>query len=189
LGTLVHAVLAEIDYAQPADWPRLVDLYAERQLLGASSPEAHEAERLIDAFLRSSRAALLAACNTWHAEAEFLLAWPIDEDGPPQQLLTGYIDRLYQDKAGAWHVIDFKTNSVSANSVARVAATYEMQMLVYALAAERSLGVAPQSVVLHFLRGGHEHRFEWSDAARRRVVELVNAGIQRALTAPDAPFL
>ncbi len=185
LGTLVHAVLAEIDFAEPADWRQLVEVHAERQLLGAGSPEALEAARLIDAFLQSPRAKVLAACKTWHAEAEFLLAWPIDGNGPPRQLLAGYIDRLYQDNAGAWHVIDFKTNNVSAGNVAQVAANYEMQMLVYALAAERSLHVAPQSVVLHFLRGGYEHPFAWNEAARRRAVELVDAGIQRALTAPD----
>jgi ATP-dependent exoDNAse (exonuclease V) beta subunit len=128
---------------------------------------------------------MLAASTTWHAEAEFLLAWPIEGKGPPRQLLTGYIDRLYRDDAGRWHVIDFKTNNVSAASVAQVAANYEMQMLVYALAAEQSLRVTPQGVVLHFLRGGHEHGFEWNDAARRHAVKLVSAAIQRAATAPE----
>ena len=54
---------------------------------------------------------------------------------------------------------------------------YEMQMLVYALAVERVLKRSPAEIVLHFLRGNIEHQFTWNEAARRRAVELVNAGM------------
>ena len=52
-----------------------------------------------------------------------------------------------------------------------------MQMLVYALAVERILKRPPAEIVLHFLRGNHEHRFAWDAAARQRVMELVNAAM------------
>ncbi|MEX2111816.1 MAG: PD-(D/E)XK nuclease family protein, partial [Pirellulales bacterium] len=184
LGTLVHAVLAEIDFSRPADWQELVGLYAERQLLGAKSGEAQEAARLIAAFVESPRAAQLAAAARSLPEAEFLLAWPMDEQPEPRNLLTGYIDLLYQDDAGDWHLIDFKTNRVTDETVATVAANYEMQMLVYALAAEQSLGTAPRSLVLHFLRGGHEYAFAWTDEARRRAAELVDVAIASATAPP-----
>ena len=76
-----------------------------------------------------------------HREIEFLLAWPPDE--PTQttaDYLQGYIDCLYQDADGKWHLIDYKTNDVSAAACRDAAARYEMQMYVYALAAERALG-------------------------------------------------
>ncbi len=181
LGTLVHAVLAEIDFVQPGRWQELVEIHAERQLLGAGSPEAEEAGRLVASFLESPRSAQLAAAKRSLAEAEFLLAWPPTGSEAPRNMLTGYIDRLYQDAAGGWHVVDFKTNRVARESLANNAAGYEMQMLVYAVAAEQSLGAAPRSLVLHFLRGGLEYTFDWNDAARERAIELVNAAIARAI--------
>jgi hypothetical protein len=180
LGTLVHAVLAEVDFEEPGAWQELVETYAERQLLGADSPESEEAGRLIAAFLESPRAAQLAAATHSLAEAEFLLAWPPAGKVALRNVLTGYIDRLYQDDSGGWHVVDFKTNHVTRANLARIAAGYEMQMLVYALAAEQSLGAAPQSLVLHFLRGGLEFTFEWNDASHQRAIELVGSAIARA---------
>jgi YD repeat-containing protein len=91
--------------------------------------------------------------------------------------LRGFIDRLYQDANGNWHVLDFKTNRMT-HSVATLAAPYEMQMLVYALAAEKILASPPASLTLHFVRTGAEHEFAWDAAARRKVVTMVNDGIQ-----------
>ena len=184
LGTLVHSVLAAIDVARPGAWEPLVRLHAERQRIDPEGPLVEDAERLIARFLASPRADHLAAARQSYAEAEFLLAWPVDAQHDPSTLLTGYIDRLYQDADGRWHVLDFKTNRVTSASVERVAAGYEMQMLLYGLASEGILGEAPESLVLHFLRTGAEHRFAWNDAARRRAVELVDAGIASAIAAP-----
>ena len=69
-------------------------------------------------------------------------------------------------RLGAWHLVDYKTNQVTPRTLAKVAADYEMQMLLYALAAETTLGVAPVELVLHFLRGGLEYSFPW-DSPRR----------------------
>ena len=52
-----------------------------------------------------------------------------------------------------------------------------MQMLLYALAVEQIFQSAPGELLLVFLRPGVEHRFAWDDAARQRVVELVNQGL------------
>jgi ATP-dependent helicase/nuclease subunit A len=177
LGTLVHAVLAAIDYSQPGDWRRLVPVHADRQLLAANSPEAREAVQLIERFLASPRAAALAQATVSHVEAEFLLAWSPQTTASGQLLLSGYIDRLDADGAGRWHVLDFKTNRVRPDTLPRVAADYEMQMLVYALAAERILGQAPAELTVHFLRGGLEYRFAWDDAAHERARALVDEAL------------
>jgi hypothetical protein len=66
---------------------------------------------------------------------------------------------------------------VSADSVPEAAAAYEMQMLVYALAAEASLGRRLASVNLHFLRPGVEFAFQLDAAARRRLEKIVNQRI------------
>ena len=77
------------------------------------------------------------------------MAWP-PGGWHSRLVINGFIDRLDQDAAGQWHRLDFKTNRVTASGIARQAAAYEMQMLVYALAAEEILGVAPHGLTLHF---------------------------------------
>ncbi len=49
-----------------------------------------------------------------------------------------------------------------------------MQMLVYALAAEKILKQPPVELALYFLRPGLEYQFDWNDDARKQVVEMVN---------------
>ena len=83
-------------------------------------------------------------------------------------VLGGFIDRLHQDTDGRWHILDFKTNDVTRGQLADVAAPYEMQLFVYALAAEQILKTSPASLTLDFLRTGDEHAFAWNAAARRR---------------------
>jgi len=132
------------------------------------------------------RAGELRAAAASHAELEFMLAWPPGDaaiHGTPawgRSILSGFIDRLYRDSAGRWHILDFKTNRVTDKTLPATVAEYEMQMLVYALAAEAVLKTPPASLVLHFLRTGDEHAFAWNDAARRRVQELVDRGIAAA---------
>jgi ATP-dependent exoDNAse (exonuclease V) beta subunit len=132
---------------------------------------------MIERFVASPRFAELAAAQEDHAEIEFLLRWPLAASAEPETLIGGYLDRLYRDARGNWHVLDFKTNRVGESGVAPLAAAYEMQMLVYGLATEQILGMPPASLTLHFLRTGAEHAFAWDAAARERAVRLVEMGI------------
>jgi ATP-dependent helicase/nuclease subunit A len=97
---------------------------------------------------------------------------PADAEEP---ILHGFIDCLYQDAEGRWHVLDYKTNRVAGGDVAAVAARYEMQLLLYALAAEQILSQPPASAVLHFLRTGQEFEQPYDDDARQRLVDFVTA--------------
>jgi len=176
LGTLVHAVLAEIDFREPGDPAALVRRHAERHLLekGPIDDDAlKEPIALVRRFLDSARSAQLAAARTTHAELEFLLAWPPDGTEAESRYLQGFIDCLYQDDEGRWHVLDYKTNRVNEATLDAVAAEYRMQMLVYALAAECVLGEPPVELALHFLRGSLEKRFSWEDADREQVAAWV----------------
>lgn len=175
LGTLVHAVLAEIPFGQSVDVAALVARHAARQLLDGTTEG--EARRLVAQFLGTPRAAVLAAARELHAEQEFLLAWPPGTKAEDAQFLQGFLDCLYQDAAGAWHVLDYKTNQVDAATLAATASEYEMQMLVYALAVERILGQPPASIVLHFLRPSLEYEFQLDATTRRKLLDVVNRGI------------
>jgi ATP-dependent helicase/nuclease subunit A len=176
LGTLIHAVLAEVDFANPGDIAALVRRHAQRHL-PESDGELAEPIDMVRRFLASPRAAALAAAPQVHTELEFLLAWPPGQKQPAGRYLQGFIDCLYQDSAGQWHLVDYKTNRVAAGGLGAVAAGYEMQMLVYALAIERILKQPPADLTLCFLRPDLEYHFAWDDAARRRAVELVDRAI------------
>ena len=108
------------------------------------------------------------------------MAWPPGSHDPQAPYIQGFIDCLYQDGQGGWHLLDYKTNRVSPETLASTVENYEMQMLVYALAVERILKRPPVEIVLHFLRDSYEHRFAWDDDARRRVVELVSGAMDNA---------
>ena len=204
LGTLVHAVLAELAGGKddsPATIESLVRRHAELHLPDAGD-ELAEPIRLIGGLTASPRWTLLREATCVHTELEFLLAWPPDvgqisnlpkkEDvGPIANLpqprigdlrhnafIQGFIDCLYQDPAGNWRLVDYKTNRISADTLPGTIEEYEMQMLLYALAVERVLDRPPVEIVLHFLRGNVEHPFPWNAAARRRAVELVDAAME-----------
>lgn len=189
LGKLVHAVMAKLDFNAPQS-PDIADLVrreADRQF---ATQDRHviAATEMISRFVRSDRAAWFRAARALHRELEFLLAWP-PGSGPSgvtakQSVkspfrLQGFIDCLAQDAAGAWSVIDFKTNHITAAAVPQTAATYEPQMMLYALAVEEILGQSPKQLTLHFMHPGVEHTFEWNAAAREKTIATISQALRQ----------
>ncbi|HTM53842.1 MAG TPA: UvrD-helicase domain-containing protein [Pirellulales bacterium] len=173
LGVVVHAVLAAVDFRRPGDLKQLVALHARRQGARGIRHE-EEALEIIERFMASSRARELANADESYAELDFLLAWPLEKTGERPITIAGAIDRLYRDRAGNWHVLDFKTNRLDGQDIPTLAANYELQMLVYALAVERIWGAPPAELTLHFLRSGQEHSFAWDAEARQKVARMVD---------------
>jgi ATP-dependent helicase/nuclease subunit A len=123
----------------------------------------------------------MAASTDLTRELEFVLEWPTTgAEADESALVTGYIDALYRDPQGRLHLVDYKTNDIPANGVAREAKQYELQMSLYALAVERALGEKVASLTLVFLRPGVEFGFEWDAAARERGGAMVGAAIEAA---------
>jgi ATP-dependent helicase/nuclease subunit A len=210
LGALVHDVVGRIDFAAKdvgtaiGDW---CEHLASQYVLLNTAEAAAAARDMLVRFAASPRAKQLAQAGVIHQELEFLLAWPTGEiqgvagvesakggrapsgatggsatrEPQPPSYLHGYIDCLYQDPEGGWHVLDYKTTKAIAADVPRLAKQYEMQMYVYALAAERALGRPPAELALHFLRPGVEHVFLWDGAARKRAKILVQNAIDHLL--------
>ncbi len=185
MGKLVHAVLEEIDFGNPAEIAETVRRCAGKQLIDADGDILDEPIDMVERFLASPRAAPIAAAKRVYPELEFLLAWPPDDKNHDRhdrdgRYIPGFIDCIYQDSDGRWRLVDYKTNRVDEGNVASVAKGYEMQMLLYALATERILGRGPVELALHFLRGGLEYTFPWDDDSRRRVIETVDRAINTA---------
>ena len=141
------------------------------------------AVEMLERFRGSKRWSDIAGAKVVHRELEFLLAWPPDgkSGGAPDdgRYLQGFFDCVYEDASGGWHLVDYKTNDVTAAEVPHVAAQYEMQMLLYAMALETALGAPPVEVALHFLRPGVEHPLAWNDRARIRCVQLVDDAMRQ----------
>ncbi|MEX2141164.1 MAG: UvrD-helicase domain-containing protein [Pirellulales bacterium] len=183
LGVLVHAALATLDFHHAGDLAAHILLHADK--LQVCNPATRDqALRLLEPFLESPRADQLRKAPQLFGEVEFLLAWPpvgVQAVGVQalacQPYLQGYLDCLYQDAAGRWHVVDYKTNQVSPSTFSDLVARYEMQMLAYGLAAEQALGEPIAELALHFLRTGAEHTFLWDDKARHRAVQLIDQAI------------
>jgi ATP-dependent helicase/nuclease subunit A len=203
LGSLVHRVIERLKW----DGTDAVDALVARELERMSSHDrelAADAARLVAQLLAAPLAGEMRSARQRHSEVEFLLRWqnanndaprksrqPINRASaaacdPAAPLLHGFLDALIQDAAGAWHVIDYKTNRVTPGNLATVAAGYELQMLLYGLAAERALGVAPLTVRLFFLQLGVEQRLAWTPAAAQRAVEQIEAAIRSARTVAGA---
>ena len=188
LGTLVHAVLERIDFAQPTtDLAGLCEFLApqhteEQHTEDSTQAITEEATQLVKKFLQTDRAAQLAAARDVRREVEFLLPWPLDQQPYEGRYLQGYIDCLYQDTAGDWHLLDYKTNQVTEADVPQAAEHYAMQMFVYSLACERALGVAPVESVLHFLRPASEFTFEWTAAQRAAMSEQIEQAMREEMT-------
>jgi len=125
----------------------------------------------------------LASARDRRSEIEFLLAWPPDanevRDSSP--ILHGFIDMLFQDAGGDWHIVDYKTNRVTADEVPAAAAAYEMQLKLYALAAEQTLGKSSESLRLCFVAPGTEHTFAWNDQARLSTIDRLSTALQANL--------
>jgi ATP-dependent exoDNAse (exonuclease V) beta subunit len=186
LGNLTHAALATMDLAVASDLEMRVRRLADKLRVRSGATLA-EATRLLTGFLTSPRYRELAGAREVFREVEFLLAWPprdvracvaaADPAQSAHRYLQGYLDCLYRDSTGRWQILDYKTNQISPETRAELVAKYELQMLVYGLAAEQSLGEPVAELTVHFLRTGDEHRYLWNDAARQRAVRLVDRAI------------
>jgi ATP-dependent helicase/nuclease subunit A len=187
LGTLAHQVLARMPFDNPAAFNEIIDQTIEAHA-ARSAEHAQSVQTMMAQFLQSNRARDLAAAKTLYRELDFLLAFPWRVKGA-ECYLQGIIDCLYQDALGRWHIIDYKTNRVSDETLPAVAAKYEMQLGVYALAVEKILQQPPIELTLHFLRTGAEFSFRWNDELRKRMIERVNQAIDRIVLVPAIPSL
>jgi ATP-dependent helicase/nuclease subunit A len=183
IGLLAHAVLERLDFARAESPDELVALYAP-QFLPSGASEVDTVIDMLRRFGDSSTTRELARAKTIYRELPFQLRWPLD--APPDEAMTieGVIDCLYEDAAGAWHLLDFKTNHVAAAGVPALARKYEAQLFLYATAIRAALDVEPASATLFFLAPGMPHAFTWSPDDRALLAESITAAIETLRASP-----
>ena len=181
-GTLVHAVLEQIDFSAKNDMQELCYHLAPQHIEHDWRGAAKDAHQMVSRFQKSVRANALAQAKEIHREVEFVLGWPGEKQQFEGCFLHGFIDCLYQDQAGGWHILDYKSNRVDEDSTHESASNYDMQMLVYSLACEKALGTAPVEAVLHYLRPSTEVVCSLDNSQRADLCGQIDVAIRSIIT-------
>ncbi|MFB3890468.1 MAG: UvrD-helicase domain-containing protein [Phycisphaerae bacterium] len=114
---------------------------------------AEDFKAMLVTFAAHPLSASLAGARQVFRELDFVM------DSSPA-VLRGQIDLLYQDGAGAWHIVDYKSDRVGSEGADAHADRYRLQMLLYAAAAARHFGAPPADATLYFLRPAQAVRIE-----------------------------
>jgi len=155
LGTLYHRCMELLDFADPqANEDLIARAVWEMDLDDAVNPDelAGELGEMISRFSQHDLWGRLASAKHIYRELDFVLT-------AGQLTLCGQIDLLYCDDRGSWHVVDYKSDRVSGDQIARRAGNYELQMLAYSIAAGRHFDQSIADASLYFLRPGCAHTF------------------------------
>jgi DNA helicase-2/ATP-dependent DNA helicase PcrA len=165
-GANVHRCLEAIhqralrgEFVQPADLPELI---AQSWLITRRSQPEQEA-----AYQQAALRQLTRYLEEYGErlpqtrQAETFFSFPLAED-----VLLGKVDLIRGTENGSVEIVDFKTSSAEAEEVEQVA----LQLKLYALGVEASLGMPVARQVAHFLGDGRTIGRDWSpgQAARAR---------------------
>jgi ATP-dependent helicase/nuclease subunit A len=145
IGRVVHHALADW---QVLSMPRRelesrLELYARHE--GARQGDELDdavtrSGRMLDGLRKSSLYQEIGGAHRRHSELPFSVE-------TAEGLRHGKIDLLYQNGAGGWRLIDWKTEWAPAGLVPERAQEHRLQVAYYVLAAERLLGVQVEASV------------------------------------------
>ena len=162
-GTFFHRCVELLDFTRPQPSAALAQLAAEEMSLPADHAAAL-AEELAEMIARFGEHELwrrVAQADPTLRELKFLLTV-----GPAT--LRGQIDLLFRDSAGAWCVVDYKSDRLADDSPAGLAdhsSHHRLQMLTYAVAAGRHLRAPAPPATLYYLRSAATHTFTFDEAS------------------------
>jgi ATP-dependent helicase/nuclease subunit A len=153
----------------------LVDEGADLDLSEADRETIHEHATRATAFVDDLHAdhEVTATYDELRVTAEF-------DDGE----VSGFVDHLVVTPEG-YHVVDYKTNDLTAAAVPAKAEFYEWQLLAYALALHQNEPKKSVTATVYFTGPEEAHLFEWSptdleekadelaERVRRRVADVV----------------
>ena len=174
LGTLYHRCMEQLDFANPQSARPLVQQVIDEMDLGDSvhaDTIAAEFDEMLGKLHAAPLGAKLIAAKQTFRELDFMMMI-----GPGR--LRGQIDLLYQDADGSWSVVDYKSDQVASKALPDRAKRYELQLMIYSIAADRYLGNCPQNVAIYFLRAGSTYSFpidsDVLSKAQGRIEELIS---------------
>jgi ATP-dependent exoDNAse (exonuclease V) beta subunit len=136
-GTLVHAVLRDVDFAAGASQIEAL-VAVQGRLLDASEEEMTGAKEAVLAALKHRLIDRARSAERCHRELPIIVR--LDD----ARLVEGTADLAFLD-SGAWTVVDFKTDA----HLSTPRAQYERQLQWYAFALSKATGLAVAPVLLN----------------------------------------
>ncbi|MFH1209005.1 MAG: PD-(D/E)XK nuclease family protein [Candidatus Omnitrophota bacterium] len=140
-GTAMHGFFEHLDLERP---DRSLDPETLERVFGCFGKDAvGEARKIIQDFMEQSVFRELEKAKQVKREIDFVL-------NERHGLIHGKIDLLFEDRKGQWHILDYKT-AAGDEEAARKSA-YDLQLEIYALAAERILKLPVRSAMIYYLK-------------------------------------
>lgn len=148
-GTLIHRILECIDFRNPG--PSL-SAVSSQILSGLDQKAGEDARAMLSEFFKSKVFSDIRKAPRVYREISFVL----DER---HGRINGVIDLLYQDSAGRWHILDYKTAVGDADKAVRD--HYDIQIAIYGLAVYHLLKQVPATGTVYFLKNQKPHTFQF----------------------------
>ncbi|MFA5168692.1 MAG: UvrD-helicase domain-containing protein [Candidatus Omnitrophota bacterium] len=140
-GTAMHGFFEHLDLERPE---RFLEQEALDRVFGRFGEDAkNDARKIVQNFIKQPIFCELQKARQVKREIDFVL-------NERRGLIHGKIDILFQDSQGEWHILDYKTASGDEETARKSA--YDLQLEIYAIAAERILKLPVRSAIIYYLR-------------------------------------
>lgn len=140
-GTAMHGFFEHLDFGKPE---RFLEAEVLERIFGRFGKEAvSDAQKIIRDFMGQPIFHELRKAKQVQREIDFVL-------NERRGLIHGKIDILFEDEKGEWHILDYKTAAGDENAARKSA--YDLQLEIYALAAERILKLPVRSAIIYYLK-------------------------------------
>lgn len=163
-GTATHIVMQFIDFSRSSSIDDIKSEIERIAALGQLTPAQAKAvdARAIERFFSSDTGERIRRADKVMREFRFSLLCPAEQffpEAPDEELLLqGVVDCCIEEQ-GKLCIIDYKTDSVTKDTLSETADKYKPQLRAYAYAMERILKKPVSSCILCFLRSGLKYEF------------------------------
>ena len=141
IGTAMHGFFEHLNLERSE---RSLELEALERIFGRFGTEAvNDARKIIEDFLKQPIFQILRKAKQVKREIDFVL-------NERRGLIHGKIDILFQSEKGEWHILDYKTAAGDEDTARK--SGYDLQLKIYALAAERILKLPVRSAIIYYLK-------------------------------------
>lgn len=151
-GTMFHSLLERLDFQNPEAG---LEALAQEIFYGQTPEVAAEAVGLAREFSQTEMFGAIKKARFAYREIPFVLS---ERHGK----IHGIIDLLFQDEAGDWVVLDYKTAEGDALKAEK--SGYALQIAIYACAVYKIAGVAPKRGIVYFIKNNKAYSINFTGA-------------------------
>jgi ATP-dependent helicase/nuclease subunit A len=140
-GTAMHGFFERLEFENPE---RFLEQETLERFFGRFGKDAvSDARKILRDFMGHPVFHELQKAKQVKREIDFVL-------NERHGLIHGKIDILFEDQKGEWHVLDYK--AAAGDEEAARKSAYDLQLEIYAIAAERILKLPVRSAIIYYLK-------------------------------------